>query len=138
LAALGRAQLSRLDEMIFRRRVLRQRYKDLFAAVPGVSVFGADGDEHDNAWLSSILVDSSVTGWEPADLSAALAEDNIESRPLWKPMHMQPIFAGARGEINGASERLFQTGLTLPSGSVLGNEQVARVLGSINEFLAAR
>lgn len=138
LAALGRAQLSRLDEMIFRRRVLRERYKDLFAAVPGVSVFGADGDEYDNAWLSSILVDSSVTGWEPADLSAALAEDNVESRPLWKPMHLQPVFEGTRGEISGASERLFTTGLTLPSGSALNAEQIERVFATISGFLADR
>lgn len=136
LAALGRAQLSRLDEMIAKRREMRETYKDLFAEVPGVEVFGAEGDEHDNVWLTSILVDSSVTGWAPADLSTALTEDNIESRPLWKPMHLQPVFAGARGTINGASERLFMTGLTLPSGSALTQEQRERIVAKIEGFLA--
>src|SRR5690606_29628026 len=119
LAALGRAQLSRLDDMIAKRREMRELYKQLFADVDGVEVFGADGDEADNVWLTSILVDSSVTGWRPSELSAALAQDNIESRPLWKPMHKQPVFEKYRGVINGASETLFTQGLTLPSGSAL-------------------
>ncbi|MGO1852404.1 MAG: DegT/DnrJ/EryC1/StrS family aminotransferase, partial [Microbacteriaceae bacterium] len=74
----------------------------------------------------------------PADLSAALAEDNIESRPLWKPMHLQPVFEGARGEISGASERLFTRGLTLPSGSALNAEQIERVFAAISSFLERR
>ncbi|GAA3655956.1 DegT/DnrJ/EryC1/StrS family aminotransferase [Microbacterium marinilacus] len=138
LAALGRAQLSRLDEMIARRRALRDRYKRAFGDVTGVEVFGADGDEHDNAWLTSIVVDAEAAGWEPSELSAALAAENIESRPLWKPMHLQPVFAGARGEINGSSKRLFRTGLTLPSGSALRDEQVDRVFAAIDVFLGAR
>ena len=138
LAALGRAQLSRLDDMIARRRALRDRYKARVAELPGVEVFGADGDTEDNVWLTSILVDDAVTGWSTADLSAALTAADIESRPLWKPMHLQPVFAGARGEITGASEHLFRTGLTLPSGSALDEEQAARVFAVIDEFLAAR
>lgn len=136
LAALGRAQLSRLDEMIAKRREMREAYKELFAGIDGVEVFGADDDEHDNVWLTSILVNSEVTGWTPSQLSAALAEDNIESRPLWKPMHLQPVFAGARGAIEGGSERLFDTGLTLPSGSVLTQPQREQVLAAITGFVA--
>lgn len=83
--------------MIFRRRVLRERYKACFDDVDGVEVFGAEGDEHDNAWLTSILVDSDVTGWEPSILSAALTAENIESRPLWKPMHLQPVLLTRAG-----------------------------------------
>ena len=138
LAALGRAQLSRLDEMIGRRRAMRESYKRLFADVRGVEVFGAEGDEHDNVWLTSILVDASETGWEPSELAAALAADDIESRPLWKPMHRQPVFEGHRGVITGASERLFARGLTLPSGSALTLRQRDRVLGRIRDFLGAR
>lgn len=138
LAALGRAQLSRLDEMIARRRAVRDGYKRLFADVPGVSIFGAEGDQNDNVWLTSILIDQAVTGWAPAELSAALAADNIESRPLWKPMHLQPVFSTARGEINGTSERLFTTGLTLPSGSALSTAQVERVHAAISGFLEGR
>lgn len=136
LAALGRAQLRRLDDMIARRREMRELYKAMFAEVDGVDVFGAEGDEHDNVWLTSILVDSAVTGWEPAELSAALSAADIESRPLWKPMHLQPVFAGSRGEIDGSSEELFVHGLTLPSGSSLTGEQRERVFGTIRSFLS--
>lgn len=135
LAALGRAQLARLDAMIARRREMRELYKQLFAEVDGVEVFGAEGDEADNVWLTSILVDSSVTGWEPSELAAALAADDIESRPLWKPMHAQPIFADARSKTSGASESLFARGLTLPSGSALDDAQRERVVTAIRGFL---
>jgi dTDP-4-amino-4,6-dideoxygalactose transaminase len=138
LAALGRAQLSRLDAMIARRREMRELYKELFATVDGVEVFGAEGDEHDNVWLTSILIDEKRTGWAPTDLSAALAKDDIESRPLWKPMHKQPVFAHHRGVINGASERLFESGLTLPSGSALTDGQRARVVDGITAFVGGR
>jgi dTDP-4-amino-4,6-dideoxygalactose transaminase len=136
LAALGRAQLSRLDEMIARRRAIRGLYRDFFAQTAGVSIFDGGSDDDDNCWLTSILVDSSVTGWKPADLSAALAADNIESRPLWKPMHLQPVFERSRGLVNGNSQRLFETGLTLPSGSVLAEKDVARVTTTFSRFLA--
>lgn len=137
LAALGRAQLARLDEMIARRREMRELYKQLFADVDGVEVFGAEGDEADNVWLTSILVDAEVTGWEPSALAAALAEDSIESRPLWKPMHAQPVFAGARSKVSGASDTLFTRGLTLPSGSALTPAQRERVVAAIRGFLAS-
>jgi dTDP-4-amino-4,6-dideoxygalactose transaminase len=135
LAALGRAQLSRLDAMIARRREVRELYKQLFADVAGVEVFGAEGDEADNVWLTSILVDSSVTGWQPSELAAALAADDIESRPLWKPMHAQPVFEDARSKTSGASEALFARGLTLPSGSALTEPQRERVVTAIRGFL---
>ncbi|GGM42571.1 pyridoxal-5'-phosphate-dependent protein [Microbacterium saperdae] len=138
LAALGRAQLTRLDSMIARRREVREIYKELFAPVSGVEVFGATGDHDDNVWLTSILVDSSVTGWHPQELAAALAQDDIESRPLWKPMHLQPVFSGSRGVINGVSESLFERGLTLPSGSALSADQRERVRSAIVAFLDGR
>jgi dTDP-4-amino-4,6-dideoxygalactose transaminase len=138
LAALGRAQLSRLDEMIGRRRRMRELYKRLFARVDGVEVFGAHGDEHDNVWLTSVLIDESVTGWAPSELAAFLEGDDIESRPLWKPMHAQPVFAGRRGAINGASDALFARGLTLPSGSALTQAQRDRVESRIVAFLDGR
>ena len=138
LAALGRAQLIRLDTMIARRRTLRDRYRARFADVPGVDLFGAEGDEADNVWLTSILVDAAVAGWEPDELRAALTAADIECRPLWKPMHLQPVFRGARGQITGAAERLFRTGLTLPSGSALVDADVERVFSVIDGFLASR
>lgn len=138
LAALGRAQLTRLDEMIARRRELRNHYKALFAEVPGVEVFGSEGDDADNVWLTSIIIDPELTNWAPSELGAALNQANIESRPLWKPMHLQPIFANARGEITGASQHLFERGLTLPSGSALTDAHVDHVVRSIRQFLGTR
>ncbi|GAB3616260.1 aminotransferase class I/II-fold pyridoxal phosphate-dependent enzyme [Okibacterium endophyticum] len=135
LAALGRAQLSRLDEMIAKRRALRDRYKRLFADVDGVTVFGDGFDDEDNFWLTSIVVDEEVAGWRAADLSAALAEENIESRPLWKPMHLQPVFADAPATINGSAQHLFETAVTLPSGSALTAEQINLIGDAITSFV---
>lgn len=122
LAALGRAQLSRLDSMIARRREWRRRYHHLFA-IPGVSILGGENDTEDNCWLTAIVVDSAVTGWTAGELAESLEAQGIETRPVWKPMHLQPSFAGAQGTINGAAEMLFNNGLTLPSGSSLTDEQ---------------
>ena len=135
LAALGRAQLSRLDEMIARRRAMRERYRELFAGVNGVEIFGGTDDSADNFWLTSIVVDTAITGWSPAELSTALLGDNIESRPLWKPMHLQPVFNAARALTNGNSERLFLTGLTLPSGSALHGSEIDRVFSNLQSFI---
>ena len=134
LAALGRAQLTRLDEMIARRRAMRELYRDLFNGVDGVEIFGGERDNDDNFWLTSIVIDSAVTGWTPAQLSAALLTDNIESRPLWKPMHLQPVFEAARALSNGNSQRLFETGLTLPSGSALSAGEIERVVAGLQAF----
>lgn len=139
LAALGRAQLGRLDEMIDRRRALRQQYRDFFAGVAGVEVFGSPAeDAEDNCWLTSIIVDPTVAGWTARELSEWLATADIESRPLWKPMHAQPVFASARAFTTGASDALFEQGLTLPSGSALGPTEHARIFDSITAFIAGR
>lgn len=137
LAALGRAQLLRLDEMISSRRSHRQYYKRLFAGVPGVSVFGAEMDDDDNCWLTSILIDEEVAGFSRAELSSALTFENIENRPLWKPMHLQPVFRQARRLVNGTSERLFATGLTLPSGSAMSLSSLQLVESTVLEFLGS-
>ncbi|MFQ1003404.1 DegT/DnrJ/EryC1/StrS family aminotransferase [Modestobacter sp. SSW1-42] len=135
LAALGLAQLERLDEMIGRRRALREHYAALVDGVPGVRVFQRDGDAADNCWLTALLVDPAVAGWSVDDLRQALDDADIESRPLWKPMHRQPLFAGARGHLDGSADRLFATGLTLPSGSALTAGQVDTVLETLGDFL---
>lgn len=135
LAALGRAQLSRLDGMIDRRKQVRDMYRGLFKDVEGVEIFQGVDDEEDNHWLTAILVDEAKTGWSPQDLSAALAEQNMESRPLWKPMHLQPVFNSARAVVNGNSQHLFEMGLTLPSGSALTEGQMKATQGVIEKFL---
>ncbi len=100
--------------MIARWKALRDAYKRLFAAVEGVEVFGADEDMYDNAWLTSIVVDEAKAGWAPRQLAGARAREHRE-RPLWKPMHLQPVFAGARGLITGASERLLEPDSRFPA-----------------------
>ena len=135
LAALGLAQLERLDEMIARRRQLREQYARLFAGVPGVRIFQRAGDDSDNCWLTAVLVDSAEAGWTADDLRVALDEADIESRPLWKPMHRQPVFAGARTYLDGSADLLFASGLSLPSGSALTAGQIEEVLSTLHGFL---
>jgi dTDP-4-amino-4,6-dideoxygalactose transaminase len=137
LAALGRAQLSRLDDMIARRRALRDSYAKLFASVDGVTLLGAD-DPEANCWLTNIIVDPARAGWRHDDLANHLANHDIETRPLFKPMHLQPVFAGRRAVLNGSAERLFQQGLSLPSGSAMPDPQVRTVINEMITFLEGR
>ncbi|MFI5494879.1 DegT/DnrJ/EryC1/StrS family aminotransferase [Actinoplanes sp. NPDC051859] len=136
LAALGRAQLRRLDEMIARRRALRDAYAKLFASIDGVDLLGQDDGA--NCWLTSVIIDPARAGWDAASLARHLAEHDIETRPVFKPMHLQPVFAGADSVLTGVAERLFQRGLSLPSGSGLNESNVRRVLDSVKAFLAER
>ncbi|MFI7210104.1 DegT/DnrJ/EryC1/StrS family aminotransferase [Micromonospora maritima] len=137
LAAVGRAQLRRLDGMLGRRRELREHYGKLFAGRPGVRLLG-DGDPGANCWLTVITVDPARAGWHADDLARYLAAERIESRPVWKPLHLQPVFAGREGVLTGAAERLYTDGLTLPSGSGMTDQQVSRVLDATARFLEAR
>lgn len=140
LAALGRAQLARLPEMLERRREMRRMYLDIFQDVRGVKVFGEPsgldgGESTDNWWLSSILVDPDVADFSSEEFRLHLAEHDIESRPLWKPMHLQPVFDGARTYVDGTSEGLFARGLSLPSGSVLSEAERNRIVEAIDAFV---
>ncbi|PKQ31423.1 MAG: pyridoxal-5'-phosphate-dependent protein [Actinobacteria bacterium HGW-Actinobacteria-2] len=134
LAAVGRAQLGKLDQFVQQRRAWRQRYRDLLSEVPGVTVFGGE-DAEDNHWLTAILVNPHEAGWTASDLGAAFAARNIETRPLWKPMHLQPAFRGSRAFINGTSEQIFTTGLALPSGSGLTEDDWARINSTLRAFI---
>ncbi|MGC4749774.1 DegT/DnrJ/EryC1/StrS family aminotransferase [Micromonospora sp. DT201] len=134
LAAMGRAQLARLDEMTARRRRLREHYSKLFASVDGVQVL-AEGDPGTNCWLTVIVVDPKLSGWQAADLARHLAQVDIETRPAWKPMHRQPLFATAEARLTGAADRLFAQGLTLPSGSSLDDKQIDRITAEVQGFL---
>jgi dTDP-4-amino-4,6-dideoxygalactose transaminase len=136
LAALGRAQLARLDQNLARRRQIRESYRAAFAGIAGVSIFGGD-DSFDNCWLTSIIVEESA-GWTPAQLCEYLDERDIESRPMWKPMHLQPVFSDSERLVNGNAEWLFEHGLTLPSGSGMNEADINRILEAISLFLAER
>lgn len=140
LAALGRAQLARLPGMLETRRAHRERYRALVEGVPGVRVFGEpsrvdEGTTQDNCWLTALLVDPALAGWSAENLRLALADAGIEARPLWKPMHLQPAFAEASATITGVAERLFHTGVSLPSGSGLTGEQIERIEAVLMPFL---
>ena len=134
LAALGRAQLARLDQNLARRRQIRESYRAAFAGIAGVSIFGGD-DSFDNCWLTSIIVEESA-GWTPAQLCEYLDGRDIESRPMWKPMHLQPVFSDSERLVNGNAEWLFEHGLTLPSGSGMNEADINRILEAISSFLA--
>lgn len=145
LAALGRAQLSRLPDMLEIRRQRRLHYRYLFQDVPGLTLFGEpsgvdspESGSHDNWWLTSVLVDPAVAGFTNEDLRLFLAEASIEARPLWKPMHLQPVHADKKAYLNGASDRLFAIGLSLPSGSALREAELGRVETTIRNFLGER
>lgn len=135
LAALGRAQLTRLNEMITRRREWRDRYRETISSVPGIEIFGGD-DTEDNCWLSSIVIDPEEAPLTADTLRAHMNSANIETRPLWKPMHLQPVFQDAPRLVNGASERLFYRGLTLPSGSAMTEHQVSAVIAALEKAVA--
>lgn len=131
LAALGRAQLTRLDEMIERRRQWRTEYREFFAEVPGIEIFGGE-DAEDNCWLTSVVIDPDQAPLTSDQMRIRLNEMDIETRPLWKPMHLQPVFKQEPSLINGSSETLFQRGLTLPSGSAMSRKAMDRVLETLS------
>ncbi|GAA3232040.1 DegT/DnrJ/EryC1/StrS family aminotransferase [Dactylosporangium siamense] len=133
LAAVGRAQLSRLDGMIARRRQLRERYAKAFAGAPGVRIVG-EAEHGSNCWLTVIAVDERESGWAAARLGEHLAGHDIETRPVWKPMHQQPVYRAARSWLTGAADRLFATGLALPSGSQLTDTAQQRIFDAIDGF----
>lgn len=140
LAALGVGQLERLDGMIARRREIRARYAAGLQDIEGVSFLGRDApgsDEHDNHWLTCITLDPEHVGTDPTALMRRLDEAGIEARHLWKPMHLQPVHARRRAAVTGTSERLFDTGVTLPSGSELDDGQVDRVVDEVRQALGA-
>ncbi|MFC7491474.1 MULTISPECIES: DegT/DnrJ/EryC1/StrS family aminotransferase [unclassified Knoellia] len=140
LAALGIGQLERLDEMIARRREIRDRYAVALDHLDGVTFLGRDqgGDAGDNHWLTCITLDPERIAADPSTVMAALDAAGIEARHLWKPMHLQPLYATARAVTTGTAERLFETGVTLPSGSELTDAQIERVLSTLVPLLEGR
>lgn len=131
-AGIGRGQMTVLDEHIARRRAIHSLYTELFRDIPGITVQQNPAPEFDsNFWLTCILVDPEVAGFTREDIRLHLAGENIETRPLWKPMHLQPVFSQAPFYGDGTSEKLFETGLCLPSGPSLTDEDIHRVVEAI-------
>ncbi|MDY0781375.1 aminotransferase class I/II-fold pyridoxal phosphate-dependent enzyme [Tenacibaculum sp. IB213877] len=135
-AGIGRGQIEVLDKHIGYRRDNNKFYQDLFKDVDGVEVLiEPNSDCFSNHWLSSIIIDDVKTGFSREDLRLSLLEDNIESRPLWKPMHLQPVFKDCDYYGGKVSENLFNDGLCLPSGSNLSDQNRERIKESILKLL---
>jgi dTDP-4-amino-4,6-dideoxygalactose transaminase len=128
-AGIGRGQMEVLDEHVSLRRKMNTFYVDLFRDVPSVTVFVTPNDDYyANYWLSAIIVEpNKAIGIDRESLRLAFEEANIESRPLWKPMHLQPIFCSYPYYGNMVAETLFENGLCLPSGSNLTDHDRERI-----------
>ena len=135
-AGIGRGQMEVLDDRIAARRSMNAFYQELFKDIEGVTVFTEPNEDYySNHWLSAIVIDSKITGVSREDLRLALLDANIESRPLWKPMHMQPVFQDSPYYGQSVAEKLFEDGLCLPSGSNLSDDDRARIAKVISENL---
>ena len=127
-AGIGRGQMLVLDEHISRRRAIHGLYTELLKEEKGITVMQNSAPEfNSNFWLTCILVDPERTGQTREAIRLKLDAANIESRPLWKPMHLQPVFSDVPAYTNGVCEALFDKGLCLPSGSSLTDEDIERV-----------
>tara|TARA_B110000090_G_scaffold210038_1_gene269551 strand:+ start:6125 stop:7258 length:1134 start_codon:yes stop_codon:yes gene_type:complete len=136
LAGIGRGQMEVLDKHIALRRAMNQFYDNLFKNINGISVFKEPNQHYySNHWLSCIIIDPKDTGFTREDLRLHLEKDNIESRPLWKPMHMQPVFKDCSYYGANISEILFKNGLCLPSGSNLTDSDRKRIKSSIQKMI---
>lgn len=128
VAGIGRGQMEVLKDRVQARRNMHDFYVEIFKDINGVEVFSEPNSNfYSNHWLSAIIVDPEITGKNREELRLAFLEDNIESRPLWKPMHLQPVFEGAPYYGGNISEKLFDNGLCLPSGSNLSDEDRERI-----------
>jgi dTDP-4-amino-4,6-dideoxygalactose transaminase len=137
-AAIGRGQLEILDKHVALRRSNYTFYSKLFSDIPGVSFVDEPAGSFANRWLTTILIDPAKTGGITREtLRLAFLDENIESRPLWKPMHLQPVFQSARAYTNGVSEALFDQGLCLPSGSNLTDHERTRIAEVIERVFRA-
>ena len=131
-AGIGRGQMTVLDEHIAHHRHVHDLYLKAFASMPGITVHSnPEVYIESNYWLTTVLIDPSVTGFDYEQLRLLLAAHQVESRPLWKPMHLQPVYQNAPSYVDGTSERLFAQGLCLPSGPYVTDEDVAFIISLI-------
>lgn len=135
-AGIGRGQMTIVDEHIRHHQHVCQRYVELLKDVEGIDVHVNPTPDHDsNYWLNTITIDPEKTGTDYESVRQYLETKNIETRPLWKPMHLQPVYKDAPAYVNGTAESLFNIGLCLPSGPYVTDEHVALI---VDEILACR
>ncbi len=134
-AGIGRGQMMVVDDHITRRRTIHGLYKELFKGIEGITVMDKPSPEYDsNFWLTCISIDPELTGFTNEELRIHLESKDIESRPLWKPMHLQPVYSQFPFYGAGISGDLFNHGLCLPSGSTLNDNDIQRVAETIRAF----
>lgn len=135
-AGIGRGQMEVLDAHVALRRAMHEFYGELFSKIEGVTVFSVpNADYFANYWLTAIVVDADKTNGKTAEnLRLFLENQNIESRPLWKPMHLQPVFQKYPYYGKKVAEQLFDSGLCLPSGSNLSEEERVRITNGVKSF----
>jgi dTDP-4-amino-4,6-dideoxygalactose transaminase len=131
LAALGRAQLTRLDDKVRARQRINAQYRVALADEPGLTFMPLAEYGESSCWLTIVLVEPEIFRATRDDVIRHLEGQGIESRPTWKPMHLQPSFAGCRRVGGEVSEFIFRTGLCLPSGSSLSDAQLQRVVAGV-------
>ena len=135
-AGIGCGQMEVLEERIIQRRFNHNFYRNLFESMEGISIFSEPNDDfYSNHWLTAIVIDEERIGFDRDKLRLKFLENNIETRPLWKPMHLQPIFTDAPYYGEDVSERLFQKGLCLPSGSNMTDNDRERIAKIFEEMI---
>lgn len=139
LAGVGRAQLEVLNERVLARRAVFNRYVEALGDIDGLDFMPELKDTYGNRWLTTLTLNPQKISVKPEEIINVLAADNIEARPVWKPLHLQPLFAGnkffAHNDKEVVSEQLFERGLCLPSGSNMTQEQQSRVISKIQQCL---
>lgn len=135
-AGIGRGQMLILDEHIAHHRHVHSLYKEAFKDVAGIELkCNPNEDYNSNYWLCTIIVNEEITGIDYESLRVKLDAAGIETRPLWKPMHLQPVFADAPAYVNGVSEKLFNQGLCIPAGPCVSDDDVEYIVAEIKKCL---
>lgn len=135
-AGIGRGQMTVLEDHIAHHKHVHALYQEAFEQIEGIELKCNPSEKFDsNYWLSTILIDKKIIGFDHMELLEFLNEKGVETRPLWKPMHLQPVFAAAPRYVNGISESLFNKGLCIPSGPCVTDEDVAYIISEIKELI---
>jgi pyridoxal phosphate-dependent aminotransferase EpsN len=137
LAGIGRGQLQVLDDRVARRRAIFERYREAFADLPGLTPQPEAPWGLHTRWLSVFAIDPSEGPVTPEDVVRELDRDSIEARPVWRPMHMQPVFEGAHSVRGDVAQHLFETGICLPSSSSLSEEDQRRIIDAVRSAVSA-
>lgn len=138
LAAVGRGQLRVLPERVARRRANFEFYREQLGDLPGITLMPEPEESVSTRWLTCVTIDPELAGMTREEIRLALEAENIESRPVWKPMHLQPVYRNCRVRGGAVADRLFEQGLCLPSGSSLTEADLARIVAIVQRTLNGR